>query len=518
MKIRQKYHLFLISLLSLSFWVPEVMATSPGQVKALYNSLDAYSIAQHFAFYELYKGTIEAEKALQHAMNLLAGGNLREYETIVHMDLFNSAIDAVVAIINKQPDKPIETLSQEKLAIIERITCRLQNRQLKGYYARSETEVLEMQPEEIDLARGLFLTQLGEQDLNKIRSYEACIDLMALQIRARLAENASERDKIRAINDFIFGEMGFRFPPHSLYAKDIDLYTFLPSVLDSRRGVCLGVSILYICLAQRIGLTLQMITPPGHIYVRYCEREGEEVNIETTARGVHIDSEEYLNVETKGLQQRNIKEVIGLAHFNQAAVFWGRGKYNEALSSYKKAVPYLKNDKLLKEFMGYAYVLTENSLEGATLLQEVRNHVSEYSTSGNNIAEDYLTGKVDAEGIKAIFLEVDETRESIINKRRTLEKALERCPNFRAGLYSLAGTWLQLHRQREALELLEKYHSLDSTDPTVEYYLIVLYAERFDYNNAWKHLKYLEELVYGCNHHPKLLKELRQELALRSPE
>ena len=76
----------------------------------------------------------------------------------------------------------------------------------------------------------------------------------------------------------------FRFPPHSLYAKDIDVYTFLPSVLDSRRGVCLGVSILYLCLAQRLDLPLEAMTPPGHIYVRY----GEDLNIETTARGIDV--------------------------------------------------------------------------------------------------------------------------------------------------------------------------------------------------------------------------------------
>src|ERR1700761_5200171 len=129
--------------------------------------------------------------------------------------------------------------------------------------------------------------------MKKIRSYEALIDLMALQILTRITFEDPPAKKIRAINHFIFEEMGFRFPPHSSHAKDIDLYTFLPSVLDSRRGVCLGVSILYISLAQRLKLDLQMVTPPGHIFV--CWRQGKEViNIETTARGIHIPDEKYL--------------------------------------------------------------------------------------------------------------------------------------------------------------------------------------------------------------------------------
>jgi regulator of sirC expression with transglutaminase-like and TPR domain len=94
---------------------------------------------------------------------------------------------------------------------------------------------------------------------------------MALQILARLPENASSEEMIRVMNEMLFNEMRFRFPPQSLGIKEVDLYTVLPSVLDSRRGVCLGVSIIYLCLAQRLDLNLEVITPPGHIYVRYVD-------------------------------------------------------------------------------------------------------------------------------------------------------------------------------------------------------------------------------------------------------
>jgi hypothetical protein len=50
---------------------------------------------------------------------------------------------------------------------------------------------------------------------------------MALQIKKRIASNASHEELIEQINRFIFQEMGFRFPPHAIHVKDIDLYTFL---------------------------------------------------------------------------------------------------------------------------------------------------------------------------------------------------------------------------------------------------------------------------------------------------
>jgi predicted Zn-dependent protease len=44
----------------------------------------------------------------------------------------------------------------------------------------------------------------------------------------------------------------------------------------------------------------------------------------------------------------------------------------------------------------------------------------------------------------------------------------------------MATTYLQLGRAGEAREILQKYHDLDPTDPTVEYYLSIVCAERHD--------------------------------------
>lgn len=322
---------------------------------------------------------------------------------------------------------------------------------------------------------------------------------------------------IRHINTYIFEEMGFRFPPHSLYAKDVDLYTFLPSVLDSRRGVCLGVSILYLCLSQRLGIPLEIITPPGHIYVRYSGGT-KEINIETTARGVNVESEYYLGVDTRSLQKRDTKEVIGMAHINHASVYWQQESYDKALKSYRKAYNYMPNDGVVKELMGYNCLFNGLKEEGTAILISVKDYLPDYAVSKQNIADDYLKGAVDADGIKTIFMHVDETRESILKKREKIEAVLKKHPNFRAGIFNLAVTWLQLHRMTEALSYLERYHTLDPTDPTVEYYLSALYAERLDYNKAWEHLKIAEQIVAQRDHNPKALKELRKELSANSPE
>jgi hypothetical protein len=351
----------------------------------------------------------------------------------------------------------------------------------------------------------------------EIAHYEALIDIMALQIAARLPFDPTEEGKISAINDFIFYEMGFRFPPHSLYAKDIDLYTFLPSVLDNRQGVCLGVSILYLCIAQRLGLPLEIITPPGHIYLRYPSDKGL-INIETTARGINPPSEIYLGINTRQLQQRTIKEVIGLAFMNQAAVCWEKQEFHTMARLYEKAQLFLPNDPLLKMFLGYNYLLIEKTKEGKKLLKEISTLTFDEAVSRETIPEDYLNGLVNAEGIKTIFLPVDETRESILKKQQELIALLKRFPRFRAGLLHLATTFLQLGRGNEAKEALEKYHKIDPDNSIVEYYLAILSLERLDFNRAWSYLKKTERIVGARDHHPKALDAVRAHLRRQCPD
>lgn len=488
---------------------------TPEKVRTLYNSLDPHSVPQHLALYELYSTSPEGQKALQHAWDLLAGQTTHHITT--PLPSVASTIDTIVALVNKLPGAETPNLSDQELQAIERLAQRLPNRKLKGFNAKSERQVLALAPDEIDLARALLLTEVqSEDDWKKMRSYEAMLDLMALQILVKTPFTATPKEKIRAINHLVFEEMRYRFPPHSLYAKDVDLYTFLPSVIDSRKGVCLGVSILYICLAQRLDLSLEMITPPGHIYVRY--RNGDEIiNIETTARGIHLNNEVYLGIETRSLQQRDVKEVVGLAHFNQAGAYWSQGAYDKIIAAYKKAEPYIPDDMLYKELLGYAYIINGDKAHGDPLMHKVRHHIPDYAITGATLADDYLKGATDADGMRAVFMSVDETRESILKKKEALETAVAKHPRFRAGLFSLAITWLQLHRPKEALKLLEKVHTIDPNDPEVEYYLAALYAERYDDNRALTHLKQAEKLVLARDHAPHALRDLRHHLATRNP-
>ena len=485
------------------------------KVSALFNSLDPEALGELFAFYNLYPDTDAGERAYNKAWSLINLHRVIKVEPR-KMQGFTFDIKPIIALVTREPYEDSVLLSEKELETIELITSHLKNRQLKGYNVWNQDSIVAMPSEEVDLARAIFLYQFGKENPLKVRSYEAYLDMMALQILSRLPKVYTDLDALNAISHFIFHEMRYRFPPHSMWTEDVDLYTFLPSVLDSRHGVCLGVSILYLTLAQRIGLELEIITPPGHIYLSY-QKNGKEINIETTARGLDMPTETYLGIDNKTLKRHVIKNVVGLNFMNAAATAWHHNDYKLALSFYGKAALFLPNYPLLNMFTAYNLLLNGNIKEGKKLLEKMKNLPVEESICQDTIAEDYLLKHVDIEGIKAIFEEVNETRESIIKKQEKIQKTLKKYPKFREGIFHLAVTWLQLGRTKEAIQALKRYHDLDPSNPTAEYYLSALSLQRWDYKSAIKHYNFCKIILEKHNHKPKLLQGYEKQLRQSAP-
>ena len=482
-------------------------------LQTLYHSLDKRSIPQLLAFYHLYSNTPYGEKAFQTAWELLNRGKESQSLPNTLLTLPDLNLDTFIAFINKEPFIPSFLLTEAQLSLIEKLSNHLKNRKLQGFKVWDQKKMRALPSHEIDLARALLIDQFETHKDKKlhIRQYEATIDLMCLQILSRLPLNPSHEEKIEAINQLIFHEKHFRFPPHSLWVDDIDLYTFLPSVIDSRLGICLGVSILYLAIAQRLDLPLEIITPPGHIYLRYKTKD-QEINIETTARGVHFPSKIYLGINTYKLQKRTLKEVIGLAYVNQASLFWKKKDFKSTIQLYEKALLYLDKDPLVEMLLGYNYLFIGEKEKGKAKLQAYQNVPLPCMIFRETTPEDYLLEKINAEGIQILFSPVDETRESIIQKQEKLLKILEQYPYFLEGLFQLAITHLQLNQTHQALKTLELYHNIEPNNPTVEYYLSIICCQRILYKKAWKHLQKTEALTKKFLHKPEALKKLKNHL------
>ena len=177
----------------------------------------------------------------------------------------------------------------------------------------------------------------------------------------------------------------------------------------------------------------------------------------------------------------------------------------------------MPNDKMLKTLYAATLILSGSDRQAEVHIKEAQKLKEEYLISENSLTDDLLHKRVDKEGLRAFFLYVDETRESVMKKKEALENAIKRCPNFRSGLFQLAICWLQLQRPQEAIKVLEELSLQDPNDITCAYYLAELYYQRYNMPSAWKAYNKAEKLARAKGKIPQALVNLKTIFSIRDP-
>lgn len=104
-----------------------------------------------------------------------------------------------------------------------------------------------------------------------VDGYVGEIERFAKRLRARLAPDAVAEDRVIALNEFLFDDLGF--------SGNVDDYydprnSYLNEVLDRRTGIPITLAVLYMEIGRRIGLPLEGVSFPGHFLVRLPLRGG----------------------------------------------------------------------------------------------------------------------------------------------------------------------------------------------------------------------------------------------------
>ena len=109
----------------------------------------------------------------------------------------------------------------------------------------------------------LLLSRIHSPQLD-IGACYATFDQMAARCRELMVEPSTAREKCRVLNRVLFHEHGFR---GNLEHYTDPLNSFLDEVLARRKGLPITLSMVYVLVAQRIGLTLEPVGLPGHFVV-----------------------------------------------------------------------------------------------------------------------------------------------------------------------------------------------------------------------------------------------------------
>lgn len=140
------------------------------------------------------------------------------------------------------------------------------------------------------------------------------LDAMGARCRQLIAEPATAREKCRVLNRVLFHEYGLR--------GNTDHYTdplnsYLDQVLLRRKGIPISLSIVYLLVAERAGLTLSAVGLPGHFMVG-CYEEQVPFFIDPFNAGVFLNAGEVfallrsgsVSVSVSDLAPTPVREVL----------------------------------------------------------------------------------------------------------------------------------------------------------------------------------------------------------------
>ena len=132
-------------------------------------------------------------------------------------------------------------------------------------------ELVAREDQRIELARACLQIAEDAYPGLDVDGYVGEIDRFAKRLRARCAPQAAVEDRVIALNEFLFDELGFGGNTDDYYDPR---NSYLNEVIDRRTGIPITLSILYMEIGRRIGLPFEGVSFPGHFLVRLPLRGG----------------------------------------------------------------------------------------------------------------------------------------------------------------------------------------------------------------------------------------------------
>ena len=133
------------------------------------------------------------------------------------------------------------------------------------------SESLSREDDKIDLARACLQIAEDAYPGLDVDGYLGEIERFAKRLRARIAIEAAPEERVVALNEFLYDDLGFSGNAENYYDPR---NSYLNEVLDRRTGIPITLSVLYMEIGRRIGLEFEGVSFPGHFLVRLRVRGG----------------------------------------------------------------------------------------------------------------------------------------------------------------------------------------------------------------------------------------------------
>lgn len=133
-------------------------------------------------------------------------------------------------------------------------------------------EAIDCPEDQIDLGRAALAIASQEYPDLKIDDYLSRLDGLGQVVELRIGDERNPYRIIAALNTVLFKELGFQGNRSEYYDPK---NSFLNDVITRKKGIPISLSVVYMEVARRVGLSLEGIGFPGHFLVKYDDGDVE---------------------------------------------------------------------------------------------------------------------------------------------------------------------------------------------------------------------------------------------------
>ncbi len=331
--------------------------------------------------------------------------------------------------------------------------------------------ILRLKDDEIDIGTAALLLSRKWSNAKSVHRYRGKLDDMAEDILDRLKKKHIAKVDYRAvafINDYLYNEMGFT----SIATADNPDDLFLHNVLDTRRGYCLSLSVLYLAIAERIGLQLHGVVVPGHFFVRYDDGR-KRFNIETTSMGRSASDSHYIT-KFKAPKRPDSLYMTNLTKRQTLGCFFNNlGNSYNTVGDIDNAQLELERAVRVNPALAEAHTNLGNIYLRKTWARDAIAHYLTALTISNSDPKTH-------NNLANAYGYIGEFAEAVSQYR----KAIELQPDFVDAYRNLAGTYLRNGQLNNAITELKNALRLKHDDSDSFLLLGDVYQQMKDYNAA----------------------------------
>ena len=192
---------------------------------------------------------------------------IKDINKNISLFLDNNKDESAIKNLNKEA-LTAQALINKKIKTLKTSISSLEKLNDKVHREKITYEILQElnKGNDSDLALcALLLAKYDNQEID-IDAYYSEIERMGEDLLSKIKNNIGLEAKVALISQYLFKDNGYHGSRTDYYNQS---NSYLNEVLDDREGIPITLSIIYIELAERIGLKMQGLGLPGHFVVFY---------------------------------------------------------------------------------------------------------------------------------------------------------------------------------------------------------------------------------------------------------